>query len=96
MSAADHGEAVVGGEEAGARKLGDRLLAGIDEVGVLLAIERKWPNAQHAVLALQGDAHPLRNLIGDQGRDTDAKVDVISVPELCGGPGGHFFTGPGH
>ena len=41
------------GEVAGLRQLGDGLLAGVDQVGVLLALERERPHAEHAVLALE-------------------------------------------
>src|ERR1044071_3080197 len=53
VSAADHGEAVGGGEIAGGRDLGNRLLAGVDEVRVLFAFVWERTESEHAVLALQ-------------------------------------------
>src|SRR3546814_5681992 len=57
MPAPDHGEAVRAGEIAALRQFTDRLLARIDEVGVLLPLIGKGAYAQHAVLRLQRDFH---------------------------------------
>jgi hypothetical protein len=57
MPAADHRERIGAGEIAGRRQLRDGLLAGVDEVGILLALERERAHAEHAVLALQLHPH---------------------------------------
>jgi hypothetical protein len=53
MPAADHGEGIGAGEVAGRRQLSDGLLARVDQVGILLSLEREWAHAEHAVFALQ-------------------------------------------
>ena len=69
----------------GARQLGDRLLAGVDEVGVLLARLGVGPDAEHAVLGVQHDRDALRDVVGDQRRHADAEVDVVAVLHLLRG-----------
>src|SRR5262249_41579808 len=96
VSAADHGEAVGGGKKARGRDFGDRLLAGIDEIGVLFALVGERTEAQHAVLALQLHAHAVRNVVRDQRRYADAEIDVETVTQLLGGAFGHLLAGPGH
>jgi hypothetical protein len=44
-------------EIARRRQLGDGLLAGIDEIGILLALIGEGAHAEHAVLALQLHGH---------------------------------------
>ncbi len=96
MPAADHGEAVGGGEEARAGKRRHRLLAGVDEVGVDLVLHRERPDAEKAVLGLQHHVDAFGNVVGDERRQSDAEVDVETVAQLLGGAGSHLFTGPGH
>ena len=59
-----------------------RFLARIDEVGVLLALDREWPDAEHAILALQNDVHPWGDVIGHQRRQADAEIDVKAIAQL--------------
>jgi hypothetical protein len=94
MAASDHGEALGAREEAGGRQLCDRLLARIDQVGVLLALVGEGAGAQHAVFALKGDAHAWRDVVGDQGRDADPQVHVEAVLQLRGGERRHLVAGP--
>ncbi len=96
MAAADHGEAVGAGEEAGLRQGRDRLLAGIDQVRVHLVVIGEGTNAQHAVLALQGHADPRGNGVGHQGRDADAQIHIKAVAQLLGRARGHLLTIPRH
>src|SRR5262249_60740112 len=63
VPAADHGEAVGRREIACGRNLGDRLLAGVDEVRVFLAFVREWTESEHAVLALQLHAHARGDIV---------------------------------
>ena len=77
--AADHGEARGGIEDAGAGQGGDRLLAGVDEVGVLFAFVRKGAHAEDAVLGLEGDVDAVGDMVGDEGGNADAEVDVPAV-----------------
>ena len=96
VAAADHRETVCGGKIARGRQLGDGLLAGVDEVGVLLAFEWKRAGAEHAVLALELNVHAGRNVVRHQRRNADAEVDVEAVPQLAGGTFRHLLSCPGH
>ena len=75
---------------------GDGLLAGVDEVGVLLALERERAHAEQAVLALQDDADAVGQVVGHERGDADAEVDVVAVVQFVGRDRGHFIPGPGH
>ena len=55
VPAAHHPEGIRVVEVAAAGQQGHRLLAGVDQVGILRARRRRGPHAQHAVLALQED-----------------------------------------
>src|ERR1043166_5948612 len=96
VAAADHREAVGAGEIARGRQLGDGLFAGVDQVRVLLALERERTGAEHAVLALQLHAHAGRDVVRHQGRNADAEIDVETVAQFLGGALGHLLAGPGH
>jgi hypothetical protein len=96
VAAADHRERVGGGEIARRRQLGDRLLAGIDEVRVLLALVGKGAHAEHPVLALELHAHAGRDVVRYERRDADAEIDVEAVLQLPGGALRHLIAGPGH
>src|SRR5690606_39786310 len=85
MAAADHGEAVVAAEIAGAGAGGDGLFAGIDQVGVDLVFGREGADAEQAVLALQPYVHALGDVVGHQGGQADAEVDVHAVGQVAGG-----------
>ena len=78
------------------RKFADRLLTGIDQIGIFLTGIGEWSDAEHAVLALQRYVHAVRNVVGHQRRDADAKVDVISVFQFLGRAGGHLVAIPAH
>src|SRR5262249_2038639 len=96
MAAADHGEAVGGREIAGRWDLGDRLFAGIDEIGILLAFVREWTKAQHAIFPWQLHPPPRRDVIRNQRRDADTEIDVEAIAQLLGGAFGHLLACPGH
>src|SRR5437764_13844258 len=95
MAGAAHGEAVCGREISGGRDLGDRLLAGIDEIGILLAFVRERTEPKHAIFALQLHAHPPRDVVRNQRRDADTEIDVEAVAQLLGGALGHLLACPG-
>src|SRR5262249_6031496 len=96
VPAADHGEAVGGREITAGRDLRYRLLAGIDEVRILLAFVRERAESEHAVLALQLHAHAPRYVVGNQCRNADTEIDVKAVAQLLGGAFGHLLACPGH
>src|SRR5947199_6859144 len=96
MAAAHHAEGIGRGEIAGGRQFAHRLLAGIDQVGIFLALVRERAHAKHAVLALQHDVHSVRNVVRDQRRNADAEIDVIAVAQFLCRARGHLIAGPGH
>src|SRR3546814_6133774 len=53
-------------------------------------------SAEHAVFGLQRDIDAVGDVVGDQRRDTDPKVDIISVAQFLRGARGHLVAGPGH
>ena len=80
VPAANHGKGVGAGEVRCAWRFRDGLLAGIDQVGVLLTLLRIWPHAQHSVFRLQHHVHARRHTIRHQSRHADSQVHVISRP----------------
>src|SRR4029077_12004950 len=96
VAAADHAERIGRGEIAGRRQFAHRLLAGVDEIGIFLALVGERPHPEHAVLALQLNVHAFGNIVGDQRRNTDAEIDIVAVAQLLRGTRGHLFAGPGH
>ena len=63
--------------------LGDRFLAGVDEIGIDLVLGRKRSDAEQPVLGVQRDVDARRNVVGDQRRHADAEVDVVAVFQLA-------------
>src|SRR5216684_2227175 len=82
MPSADHGEGIAAGKISCPRNLGHRLFAGIDQIGIFVALKRKRPHAQHAVLALQHDLHPLGNVVRHQRRHADAHLHIEAITQL--------------
>jgi hypothetical protein len=72
------------------------LLAGVDQIGILIARPGKGADAEHAVFRLQRDGDALGDVIGDQRRDADAQVHIKAILQFARGAGGHVFAGPGH
>jgi len=83
VAAADHPERLRAVKVAGRRQLGNRLLAGIDQIRILFTLEGKRTHAEHAVLALQLYGDPRWDEIRHQGRDPDAEIDIEAVLQLC-------------
>ncbi len=94
VPAANHREALRAVEKRRGRQLADRLLAGVDQIGIDLVVIGERPDAEHPVLALQRDGHLGRHMIGDQGGDADAEVDVEAVLQLFCRSRGHLVPGP--
>ncbi len=76
-------------EEGGAGLQGDRLLAGIDQVPVLLALRRRPAEAEDAVLGVADRLAALdrvgRDLFGkaDTESDIGAVLDLPLIPSCC-------------
>ena len=86
VAAAHHREAVGVVEERAAGQERHRLLAGVDEVEVLVAFLRRRAHADDAVLAVQDDLAPGRQVIRDQRRQADAEVDDRAVGDVARDP----------
>src|SRR5438128_1577910 len=79
-----------------------RLLAGVDEIRIFLARRRRGSHAEEAVLAVKKDLLVLREVVGDERRQTDAEVDVRAFGNVaretsrelvaCPAGNGHAFT----
>src|SRR5690606_16675905 len=90
VAAAHHGEGVGVVEVGRAGQFGDRLFAGVDEVGVDLVAFGGRAHAEHAVLGVQGDAGVGRQVVGDRGGLADAEVDERAARDVAGDDGGQF------
>ena len=84
MPAANHGERIGAGKIRRARQFADRFFPRVDQVRIFRAFDRKRAYAQHPVLGLKNHVHARRNIIGNQRRQPDAKVDVESVAQFAG------------
>ncbi len=96
VTTANHPERKRGVEERGAGKHRHRLFAGVDQVGVFLALERIRAHPKNAVLALQRDPYALRNVVRDQGRQADAEINVLPVAQFLRNAGGELRTRQRH
>ncbi len=83
MAAADHAERVGVMEVGAAGEERHRLLAGVDQVFVLLARGRARADAEHAVLAVQDDLAALGQVVGDERRQPDAEVHVGALGNVA-------------
>src|SRR3546814_3835995 len=85
MATADHREAVRRTEEARGGQCGNRLFAGVDEVGVRFALVREGPDPEHAIFRLQDNLDIGRHEIGDERRDSYPEIDIKAVFQFeCG------------
>jgi hypothetical protein len=95
VAAADHRERVgAGAEDRRAGQRGDRLLAGVDQVGVDFVLGGERADAEQAVLGLQPHVHAGGHVVGDQRRQADAEVHVVAVAQFGRPRGRHLVTGP--
>ena len=79
MPAADHRERIGTRKIAAARYFRHRLLASVDQVRVIFAFVRIWPDAEHAVFGLHDYLDAFRKIIRNQRGDSNAQVDVVAV-----------------
>ena len=70
-----------------------RLLARVDEIGILLARRRRGAHAEQAVLAVQHDFAVLRQVVGDHRRQADAEVDVRAFRNVARDARRHLLRG---
>ena len=96
MTAANHREGLGGGKDRSAGTCGHGLLSGVDHVGIDGVFSREGTHAEQAVFRLQHDFHAVWNVVGDQGRNTDAEVDVEAVLHFAGDALSHLFAGKCH
>jgi hypothetical protein len=55
------------------------LLARVDQIGIDRVLGRERADAKQAVFGLKRDVHAFGNVIGHEGRDADAEIDVVAV-----------------
>jgi hypothetical protein len=84
LAGADHAKAFGGIEKGGAGDRGDGLLTGVDEIGIHFALGRVRSDPEESVFALEDNGHACRNIVGDEGGDADAEVDIHAVAEFAG------------
>jgi hypothetical protein len=92
LAAADHAEGGGAVEERRPLAQGDGLLPGVDEVRVLLALDRVGTDPEDPVLGLEHQLHVVVDVVRDQRGQPDAQVDVGAVLQLRGGTGRHLLT----
>lgn len=89
--AAAHHRKAVGMVEIGAPlEQGHRLLAGIDQVEVLVTLAGGRAHAEDAVLALQDHLYPFGQVVGDLRRHAYAEVHVGAVMDVARHAGGEL------
>ncbi len=96
MAATDHGERLRRIEDRGTAAGGDGLLAGVDHVGIDGAFSGEFAHAEQAVFRLQHHIHVGGYVVGHQGRNADAQVDVVAVLQFTGDALRHLFAGQCH
>ncbi len=95
MTAADHREARRAVEVGRAGERGDRLLRGVDEVGIELLLGGSRPDAEEAVLGVEEDLRLGAEVARNEVRDADPEVHDLSRSQLLRGPGGNQGLGVG-
>ena len=92
MSAADDAEAHGAVDRGGAGHRGDEAAARVGEVWIFHAFGRAGAKADHAVLGLEENVDVLRQVIGDEARQSDAEIDQHLRLHLLGdAPRDHFL-----
>ena len=96
LAAADHPERGRAVKVRSAIQLGDGLLAGVDQICVLFAVDRKRTHAKHAVFRLQRHVHAFGDVVGHQRRNPDAEVHIPTVLQFLRGTCRHLIAIPSH
>src|SRR5215510_12397864 len=84
VTAADHPERGGGVEKRRAGNRGHRFFAGVDQIGIFLALVRPGSDSEHAVFGVQQDVHARWNVVGHQRRHSNAEVDVEPIAQFLG------------
>src|SRR5579859_1491916 len=92
MPAAHHREAVGMMEITAAGEQRDGLLAGVDELPVLLSGGGGGAHAEQAVLTLEEDLSIEGQIVGDLCRQANAEVHIGAFGNVAGDAGGHLVT----
>ena len=79
LATADHAETGGGIEDRSTVLQGNGLFTGIDQVCILLPFIREGTHTENPVLTLEDDVDPFGEIVGHQGGNTDAQVDVVAV-----------------
>ena len=82
---AEGGSAVEGASAGGH---GDVATTSVDGEGVFLALFGGGAHANHAVFGLEHHLHTFRQVVGDEGGQTDTEVHNVAIMHLFGGTTG--------
>src|SRR5258708_29661714 len=86
MPAANHGKGIRARKIRRPRHLADRLLPRVNQVSILLTLDRIRPNPQHPILTLQHNFNPRRNVIRDKRRHPNAEIHIDPIPQFQRNP----------
>jgi hypothetical protein len=82
MATPNHTERIRARKVRCARQFGYCFLAGVNQVGIFRAFQRKRPHAEHAVFGLEDHFHAVRNMVRNQGGNPDAQVHIKAVAQF--------------
>ncbi|PYV13856.1 MAG: hypothetical protein DMG21_20050, partial [Acidobacteria bacterium] len=92
VPATNHRKRVGARKVGGAGELCNRLLAGVHQVWVLLALRGRRANAEHSIFRVKHHFDAGWKVVRDQRRNADAEIDDVAVMELSGNPAGDEFA----
>ena len=71
-----------------------RLFTGVDEVRIFVARRRRGAHPEDAVLAVKNDLAVLREMVGHERRQSDAKIDVGALWNVARDARRHLIAAP--
>src|ERR1700675_3642440 len=72
---------------------GDRLLTGVDQVGILGTGGRRRTHTEQTVFAVQENLALFRQMIGDHRPQADTQIDEGASGNVARDAGGHLISG---
>ncbi len=96
VASTDHGKAHGRVECAASVDDRHRLFSGVNDLGVDLIVVGEGAHSKQSVLGMKDDSTGGINVVADQRRDADTKIDDASGGEFACGTRGDLSSGPGH